>query len=121
MQFQNALVAGVFCNILVCAGVLCSLSAKDTMGRIAGAYIPVAFFVICGFEHSVANMYYIPAGIFAMQVPKYAALAASAGISAESLGWGSFIFRNLVPVTLGNILGGAGIGAAMWASHLRKS
>ncbi|MDR2752272.1 MAG: formate/nitrite transporter family protein [Clostridiales bacterium] len=120
LPFQNALVAGIFCNILVCAGVLCSLSAKDTIGRIAGAYIPVAFFVICGFEHSVANMYYVPAGIFALQVPKYAQLVASAGISTQSLTWANFFFRNLIPVTLGNIIGGAGIGAAMWACHMRN-
>lgn len=119
MPFGNAFVLGVFCNILVCTGVLCSLSAKDTTGRIAGAYIPVAIFVICGFEHCVANMYYVPTGIFAMQVPEYAALAAQAGIAVDTLNWGNFLLHNLLPVTLGNIVGGVGLGVAMWACNLR--
>jgi formate/nitrite transporter len=117
MPFQNALMLGIPCNILVCTAVLCGLSAKDTAGRIAGAYIPVAFFVICGFEHCVANMYYIPAGLFAAQVPRYAALAAEAGVDMSALTWGNFLLRNLLPVTLGNIIGGAGIGMAMLFSH----
>ena len=118
MPFGNALVMGIFCNILVCVGVLCSLSAKDTIGRIVGAYIPVAFFVICGFEHCVANMYYVPAGIFAAQVPRYAELVMEAGINIGSLTWGSFILNNLLPVTLGNILGGVGVSVIMWVCNL---
>jgi len=120
LSFPNALVLGIFCNILVCAGVLCSNSAKDTAGRVLGAYIPVAFFVICGFEHSVANMYYVPAGLFALRVPKYAALAAEAGIDVSALTWGNFFLRNLLPVTLGNILGGLAVGVTMWACHLKN-
>jgi formate/nitrite transporter len=114
ISFPRGMVMGMLCNILVCAGVLCGLSAKDTMGRIAGAYIPVAFFVICGFEHSVANMYYIPAGLFAMQSRKYTELAAAAGINTNALTWANFFLRNLLPVTLGNICGGLMIGWAMW-------
>jgi formate/nitrite transporter len=121
IPFPSGVALGFFCNVLVCAGVLCSLSAKDTGGRILGAYIPVAFFVICGFEHSVANMYYIPAGLFAVGVPKYAQLAAEAGIDATMLTWGNFIARNLLPVTLGNMLGGAAIGLAMWGAYLRPA
>jgi formate/nitrite transporter FocA (FNT family) len=79
----------------------------------------VAFFVICGFEHSVANMYYVPAGIFAMQVPRYAALAAEAGVNTDALNWGGFLLHNLLPVTIGNIVGGVAVGAAMWGCNLR--
>lgn len=121
LSFPNALVLGIFCNVLVCGGVLCSNSAKDTAGRILGAYIPVAFFVISGFEHSVANMYYIPAGIFALQLPKYAALAVEAGIDVSALTWENFLIHNLLPVTLGNILGGTALGVTMWACHLKTS
>lgn len=121
LSFQAGLVLGFFCNVLVCAGVLCSLSAKDTSGKILGAYIPVAFFVICGFEHCIANMYYVPAGLFAMQVPKYAQLAAKAGIDTSVLTWGNFFIRNLLPVTIGNILGGASLGVTMWAAHLKTA
>jgi formate/nitrite transporter len=114
ISFPQGIVMGVFCNMLVCAGVLCGLSAKDTIGRIAGTYIPVAFFVICGFEHSVANMYYIPAGLFAMQLREYAELVEATGINTNTLTWANFFLRNLLPVTLGNICGGIMIGWAMW-------
>jgi formate/nitrite transporter len=121
MTFENSIIMGIFCNILVCVGILCSLSAKDATGRILGAYIPVAFFVICGFEHCVANMYYVPAGIFAMRVPKYAAMALDAGIEVSQLTWGNFFLRNLLPVTLGNILGGVCMGVVMWVCNIRPS
>lgn len=121
LPFANALVMGILCNILVCTGVLCSLSARDTAGRILGAYIPVAFFVICGFEHSVANMYYIPAGLFSLGIPEYAELAAQQGINVSGLTWGNFLLNNLLPVTIGNILGGLAVGVTMWACHLKKA
>ena len=73
LPFENAFVLGVFCNILVCFAVLAAMSAKDTAGKVLGLFFPICFFVVCGFEHSVANMYYIPAGIFASSVPEYAA------------------------------------------------
>ncbi|MDR1048608.1 MAG: formate/nitrite transporter family protein [Synergistaceae bacterium] len=119
LAFGPAVVLGTLCNILVCLGVLCSLSAQDTAGRILGAYIPVTFFVICGFEHSVANMYYIPAGRFAAARPAYAAQIAEAGIDTAALTWRNFFVGNLLPVTLGNILGGAGIGILLWKCHTR--
>lgn len=114
LPFASAFIFGVFCNILVCLGVLCSFSAKDTLGKIAGAYLPVAFFVISGFEHSVANMYYIPAGLFALKIPQYAALAWDAGINTASLTWASFLFNNLLPVSFGNLLGGLAFGCLIW-------
>lgn len=117
----NGLVLGFFCNVLVCFAVLCSLSAKDTAGRIVGTFFPIAFFVICGFEHCVANMYYIPAGIFASQVPAYAAAAAEAGLDISGLTWGAFLTGNLIPVTIGNILGGLFTGTAAWLGHLYKT
>ena len=116
----NAVVLGVLCNILVTAGVLLSLSAKDLTGRVIGAYLPVAFFVICGFEHCVANLYYIPAGLFAKAVPAYAALAAEAGVDLSALTWANFLLRNLLPVTAGNIIGGVSMGALFWYCHGRK-
>lgn len=114
----NAVVLGFFCNLLVCFAVLCSLAAKDVTGRIIGTFLPIAFFVIAGFEHCVANMYYIPAGIFASQVPAYAAKAAEAGLDLSTLTWRGFFVNNLIPVTIGNILGGVFVGASMWLGHL---
>lgn len=121
LPFGRALVLGVFCNLLVCMGVLCSMTAKDTTGRILGAYLPTSFFVIAGFEHCVANMFIIPAGLLAAQMPQYAQLAAEAGIETTSLTFGNFIGNNLVPVTLGNMLGGVVLGLMFWAGHKAKS
>jgi formate/nitrite transporter len=120
LPFAGALVSGIFCNILVCLGVLLALAAADVPGRIMGAYLPVAFFVICGFEHSVANMYYIPAGLLAMRIPAYAAKAAELGIDTGALTWGRFFAANLLPVTLGNIIGGGGLALIMWLCYVYK-
>jgi formate/nitrite transporter len=117
IPFFSGIVLGFCCNVLVCAGVLCSLSAKDTGGRILGAYVPVTFFVICGFEHCIANMYYIPAGLFAISLQQYAELASEAGIDTALLTWGNFLVRNLIPVTIGNILGGVSLGVVMQLCH----
>ena len=120
MPVGSAVILGILCNVLVTAGVLLSLSAKDLTGRVVGAYLPVAFFVICGFEHCIVNLYYIPAGLFAKAVPAYAALAAESDVDLTALTWGNFLLRNLLPVTLGNIIGGAGMGALYWYCHGRK-
>lgn len=113
----NAVVQGVLCNLLVCTAVMSALCARDVAGRAAGAFVPVCLFVVCGFEHCVANMYYIPAGLFAGMVPRYAQLAQAAGVDLSALTWGNLFLRSLLPVTLGNLLGGAGLGALLWAGH----
>jgi formate/nitrite transporter len=120
LPFAAALVSGFFCNFLVCLGVFLALASKDVPGRFMGTYMPVAFFVICGFEHSVANMYYIPAGLMAMGIPAYAAKAAEWGINTAALNWGNLFAVNLLPVTLGNIAGGSAFACMMWACHLYK-
>lgn len=114
LPFQNALVLGFFCNLLVCLGVMLAMSGKDNASRILGAFLPVCYFVICGFEHCVANMYYISAGLLAKTVPAYAQLAAELGVDLSALTWSNFLVKNLVPVTIGNVLGGAVLGALMW-------
>ena len=74
--------------------------------------LPVVVFVLCGYEHSVANMYFVPAGIFA---------SGAYGIEAEGLNWGNFLLHNLLPVTIGNIIGGGLIvGCGYWFCYLRK-
>lgn len=120
IPFQNGVVLGFLCNLLVCLGVLMSMSAKDTTGRILGAFLPVCYFVLCGFEHCVANMYYISAGLMAKAVPAYAQLAAEQGVDLSALTLQNFLITNLVPVTLGNILGGGALGWMMWFCHLKK-
>lgn len=119
IPFQNGVVLGFFCNVLVCLGVLMATSAADSAGKIICTYLPVAFFVLCGFEHCVANMYYISAGLMARAVPAYAQLAAEAGLDLSALTLGNFLVGNLLPVTIGNILGGGALAWLMWACHLR--
>lgn len=120
ISFLNGFGLGIFCNLLVCLGVLMAMSAKDTAGRLMGAFIPVCYFVICGFEHCVANMYYIAAGLIAAARPDYAALAMEAGLDLSGLTIGNFLVGNLLPVTLGNILGGGILGGLMWFAYLKE-
>jgi len=119
MSFENAFVMGVACNILVTLAVLISMTAKDTFGKIAGAFVPVAFFVFAGYEHSIANMYYVPAGIFAASITRYYENAMAQGIDMSNLNVLGFMTGNLLPVTLGNILGGVVVSLIMWFSYLK--
>ena len=97
-------------SILVCAAVLMASTAKDIAGKSLAIFFPIMAFVISGFEHCVANMYYIPAGIFASMNADYVAKAKELyGITESqiaSLNWGNFFLVNLLPVTIGNIIGG---------------
>lgn len=121
LSFGDAFVRGIFCNFLVCIAVWIALAAKDVAGKIVGLFFPIMIFVLCGFEHSVANMYYISAGLFAKMNAGYAQAAADAGIDMSVLTWGNFFGKNLLPVTLGNIVGGAVcVGLIFWAAYLRK-
>ena len=121
MPFQNAFFMGVLCNILVTIGVLMSLSGKDGTSRFLGAWVPVMFFVTCGFNHSIADMTYCMLGLFAKNVTAYASAAAEAGIALENLTWGNYFVGNLIPVTLGNLLGGVAVGVTMWYAYVRKA
>lgn len=98
LPFSDALLKGILCNILVCIAVWISFSAEETAGKVLGLFLPITLFVVSGYEHCVANMYFIPAGILAAHVYQ---------IPAENLTWGSCILNNLIPVTIGNVLGGA--------------
>ena len=118
LSFVSALLRGIMCNFLVCIAVWMSFAAKTVSGKIIGAFFPVMLFVLCGFEHSVANMYYIPAGLFASNS---AAFASVGGAVPECLTWGAFFVKNLIPVTLGNIIGGCVfVGAVYWGVYLRE-
>lgn len=114
MPFGDALLKGIFCNFLVCIAVWIGMAAKDAAGKILGIFWPIMLFVLCGFEHSIANMYYIGAGLFAVGNPDYLASAVEAGVDTAALTWGNFFAANLLPVTIGNIIGGAAVGAAYW-------
>lgn len=122
LPFMEAFLKGIFCNFLVCLAVWVAFAAKDVAGKVIGLFFPIMIFVVCGFEHSVANMYYIGAGLFAKNVPEYAKAAADAGVNMDVVTWGNFLGTNLVPVTLGNIVGGSiCVGVVYWFLYLRKS
>lgn len=108
--FGDAVFRGILCNIMVCLAVWMSFSAKTSGGKIASLYFPIVVFVLAGFEHSVANMYYIMAGIFSNGVY---------GLGELSVNIGSMIVKNLIPVTIGNIIGGAAVGAVYWFLYLK--
>lgn len=116
LPFGTAFVSGFLCNVLVTLGVLMSFSGRDGISRMAGAWMPVCFFVLCGFEHSVAGMFTVSAGLMAASVPRFAALA---GTDLSALTVPGFLFRYLLPVTLGNTAGGAAVGWTVWFAFLR--
>ncbi|MCD7932741.1 MAG: formate/nitrite transporter family protein [Tannerellaceae bacterium] len=92
-DFLTVFIKGIGANWLVCLGMWMGYAAKDIIGKAIGIWIPVMLFVTLGYEHSIANMFFIPAAIYT-----------GAGIT-----WNSFIIQNLIPATLGNIVGGAGL------------
>ena len=122
MTFSEAFIRGILCNFLVCIAVWISFAAKDVAGKIIGLFFPIMMFVTCGFEHSVANMYYISAGIMAKGLPQFADAAAEAGIDFNAVTVANMFGKNLLPVTIGNIIGGAiCVGCTYWFIYLRKT
>jgi len=107
----KAISSGILCNILVCAAVIMAVCAKDITGKLLVSFFVIMLFVTAGYEHCVANMYYISAGIMAKLNPEYVnAAMENYGITASqlsSLNIGTMIVNNLVPVTIGNIIGGS--------------
>lgn len=112
LGFSQAFYLGIMCNWLVCLAVWISFGAESMIGKIFAIFFPIWLFITSGFEHSVANMYYIPAGILAKSNAAFAELSGLSPEALDSLSWGNFLIHNLVPVTLGNIVGG-GIFVAM--------
>lgn len=117
LGFLKAFLLGILCNWLVCIAVWISFSISSPAGKIAGIFFPIFLFVISGFEHSIANMYFIPAGILAKSNEIFVSLSGLSGEALDALTWGGFFTDNLIPVTLGNIVGG-GVFVAMayWAA-----
>lgn len=117
----KAIVSGILCNFLVCMAILMATSAKDVIGKIFATWFPIFAFVIGGFEHIVANMFYIPTGILAESNPDYVAKAQELyGITSEQLSALdlSGLIHNFIPVTIGNILGGmVFIGCTLYFIH----
>lgn len=114
LSFTNALASGILCNFIVTLTVWASYAAKDVVSKIAVVWFPIMTFVVCGFEHSVANMYYLFVGLLAKGNLAYvnASHVSQAGINSINM---TSIIKNLIPVTIGNIIGGAVfVGLAFW-------
>lgn len=120
LDWMDAFVLGIWCNVLVCIAVLNATGARDPFGKAAGGIFPIALFVMAGFEHCVANMCYVPMGIIAAGRGNLASMALESGINVSSITVGNFVVNNLIPVTLGNTVGGVAIGLLIWFSHQGK-
>jgi formate/nitrite transporter len=122
LEFFQAIALGILCNVLVCLAVWLTFSARSTIDKILAIIFPISAFVAAGFEHCVANMYFIPYALLLKQFdPAYTASVADKVPGLETLTWNAFFINNLVPVTIGNIIGGAVLVAAIyWAIFLRK-
>jgi len=109
LPFESAFVLGILCNWLVCLAVWMAFATTSMTGKIFAIFFPIWLFVTSGFEHSVANMYYIPAGIIASGTDAFVEAAQKIGLTdaaLDNLNWHGFFINNLIPVTLGNIVGG---------------
>lgn len=125
MSFGSAFISGILCNFFVCIAVLMAAAAKDIAGKVWAIFFPIMAFVVSGYEHCVANMYYIPAGIFAAGNEAYVQKAMETyGYTAaqlEGLNWANMLVANLLPVTLGNIVGGMVlVGLPLYLIHGAK-
>lgn len=122
LTFSQAFYLGIMCNWLVCIAVWMSYGAKDIIGKCFAIFFPISLFITSGFEHSIANMYYIPAGILAKS---NASWVEASGLTAEKLAhlnWNTFITKNLIPVTIGNIVGGVILVAGVyWFTYYKNS
>lgn len=124
LDFLPALFLGIFCNALVCLAVWLGIGARTATDKIMAIIFPIAAFVAAGFEHCVANMYFVPIGLFIKSFAP-AEFWNQVGLTAADyadLTWGNFFLANLLPVTIGNIIGGAiMVGLVYWFIYLRPS
>jgi formate transporter FocA len=123
LGFGQALALGILCNGLVCLAVWLSYSGRSTADKVLAIVPPITAFVAAGFEHSIANMYFIPIALFikAGAPDSFWSGISKTAVDYPDLTWDRFLFANLAPVTLGNIIGGALlVGAVYWFVYLRR-
>jgi formate transporter len=120
LGFTQAVALGVLCNTLVCLAVWLTLSARTTADRVLAIVPPISAFVAAGFEHSIANMYFVPLGLLVSTLEPGFVAAHGLERDAHTLTWIGFLVRNLLPVTIGNLIGGALlVGLVYWFLYLR--
>ena len=122
LTFLQAIALGILCNALVCMAVWLTYSARSTIDKIFAVLFPITAFVAAGFEHSIANMYFIPYALFIKNFdPSFVTAVGDKVTHLDLLTWPAFFVNNLSPVTIGNIIGGAVlVAAAYWAIFLRS-
>jgi formate/nitrite transporter len=123
LDFLSALTRGVLCNVLVCLAIWLCYSARSVTDKVLSIIFPIAAFVAAGFEHSVANMYFIPSGLMikAGAPADFWNLVGSTAGDYSHLTVKNFLIGNLLPVTIGNIIGGALlVGLVYWFIYIRK-
>ena len=122
LGFTEALLRGIGCNWLVCLAVFAAAASTETIGKIAALWFPTMAFVALGMEHCIANMFFIPLGILTGTDPRYIALAEAGKAAALKADFYSFVAGNLVPVTIGNIIGGSVlVGMLYLAANIKKA
>lgn len=122
LGWGQAFALGIFCNALVCLAVWLCYGARTVTDKILAIVFPISAFVASGFEHSVANMYFISIGLFVKHDHAWLASLGSSAPDTSNITWTHFLWGNLVPVTLGNIVGGAlMVGAVYWFVYLRPA
>ncbi len=115
LTFGKAFILGILCNWMVCLAIWLATGAQVAIGKIFAIWFCIGLFIVSGFEHSVANMYFIPAGLVASGNEAYVQML---DLDISGLTFGSFLIRNLLPVTLGNIVGGSGfVGILYWVAN----
>jgi formate/nitrite transporter len=120
LGWVEAVALGVLANALVCLAVWLTFAAHTVTDKILAIVFPIAAFVAAGFEHSIANMYFIPVALLIQTDAAWLHAAGSGAADPAALTWGAFLWRNLLPVTLGNVIGGAGlVGLVYWFIYLR--
>ncbi len=124
LDFVQAVALGIMCNALVCMAVWLCFSARSTTDKILSIIPPISAFVAAGFEHSIANMYFIPIALLVKDFgdPKFFATIQKTAADFPHLNWPNFFVVNLLPVTIGNIIGGAVmVGFVYWFAYLRTA
>ena len=120
LPLVEAFTRGILCNWLVCLAIWMASSSRHVIGKIFAIFFPIMTFVASGYEHSIANMYFLTNGLFLKHTP---AVVAASGLTADQLShftWQTCLFNNLIPVTLGNIVGAmVFVVLLFWTAYLR--
>jgi formate transporter len=120
LTFMDALVRGILCNAMVNLAVWLCLSARSNIDKIFSIIPPIGGFVAAGLEHSIANMYFVLIGILLKEKSEVMQASGLGPETTNDLTWGGFLLNNLLPVTIGNIIGGGIMVAAIyWLVYLR--